>query len=273
MNPITVRQMDFNFSEGLDPVVVVGDPGLSYGIIGLSLLLPHLEPYLIRSMKAARKHVTDPRLLDALARFSAQEGQHYRQHIKLNQAIRLQHFPKLAELESELAADYQRFTRSRSLRFNLAYAEGFEALTTASARFSFETRQGEKMHPQVADLFLWHLIEELEHRTVAFDVYEHVCGRYAYRLIAGLYAQLHMARFIVRVTKYMIEADPETVARHGGREMQKRRNREQLALARRHLLPKVLRTYLPGYTPHDIDFTEEMSGLAKMYSARAVHTS
>ena len=28
-----------------------------------------------------------------------------------------------------------------------------------------------------------------EHRTVAFDVYDHVCGGYLYRLAVGLFAQ------------------------------------------------------------------------------------
>lgn len=34
----------------------------------------------------------------------AQEGQHYRQHMLLNDAIGLQGFPKLADLEQELPA-------------------------------------------------------------------------------------------------------------------------------------------------------------------------
>ena len=100
--PIVVRQMDFDFPPDIDPVVVEGDPEESYRLIGLSLLLPYLEPYLIRTMKEAKKQVRDPALVDDLERFSAQEGQHYRQHMRLNDAIRLQGFPRLAELEKEL---------------------------------------------------------------------------------------------------------------------------------------------------------------------------
>lgn len=97
--PIVVRQMDFDFPADIDPVVVEGDPEQSYGMIGLSLLLPYLEPYLIRTMKEAKKQVSDPELIDDLERFSAQEGQHYRQHMLFNDAIRLQGFPNLVELE------------------------------------------------------------------------------------------------------------------------------------------------------------------------------
>ena len=122
----------------------------------------------------------------------------------------------LHEVTRELEADYRRFSKTRSLRFNLAYAEGFEALTTASARFAFENGVGSKMTAHARDLFTWHLLEELEHRTVAFEVYAHVCGGYFYRLFAGLYAQWHMSRFIRRVTKLMLKASPEVLEACGG---------------------------------------------------------
>ena len=147
MQDITVRQMDFQFPDGMDPVVIPGEPEQSYGIVGLSLLLPYLEPYLIRTMKEAKKVVTDPELRADLEKFSAQEGQHYQQHIRFNNVIREWGFPRLEEFENELDADYRRFSETKSLRWNLAYAEGFEAFTTAGACFSFETGGNDGMHP------------------------------------------------------------------------------------------------------------------------------
>ena len=188
MHDITIRQMPFEFPDEIDPMVIPGRPEESYGIVGLSLLLPYLEPYLIRTMKEARKKITDPDLRADLDAFNAQEGQHYRQHMKFNAAIRGFGFPGLAELEAQLDADYKRFSQERSLRFNLAYAEGFEALTTASAHALFERGLHPDMNPHMHDLLEWHLVEELEHRTVAFDVYDHVCGGYVYRTAMGLWA-------------------------------------------------------------------------------------
>ena len=271
MHDITVRRIEFDFPEDIDPVCVDGNPKDSYALISFSLLLPYLEPYLIRTMRAAKKRVTDPELVKDLERFSAQEGQHYRQHRRFNDVIRTKGFPRLREFEDELDADYRRFTQEKSMRWNLAYAEGFEALTTATARFALERGFG-GMHPAVAHLFTWHLVEELEHRTVAFDVYEHVCGGYLYRLLVGLVAQRHMLRWTGRVARYMLEADPESLARCGGREAQRARRRMQYA-ARRRLLPKLLPTYLPWYTPEKIEFTEEMKRLAERYSEMAVRTS
>jgi predicted metal-dependent hydrolase len=266
---ITVRHMAFDFPDDIDPVFVPGEPEESYGFIGLSLLLPYLEPYLIRTMKVARKQISDPQLIDDLERFSAQEGQHFREHIRFNAVIRKQGVPGLAQLEERLEADYQRFSRTRSLRFNLAYAEGFEALTTASARFAFEEADVRAMHPAVANLMLWHAVEELEHRTVAFDVYQHLCDSYFYRVCMGLFAQWHMARFIRRAARLMLEADPEVLAKHGGRAGHRRRRRMQARMALRRLLPDVLRTHLPWYTPHDIEFTPQMQQVAERYTEMA----
>ena len=123
MDTITVRQMPFEFPDEIDPVFIEGDPELSfegmstgYAMIASSLLLPHLEPYLIRSMTAAAKHVTDPKVLQSLEGFAAQEGQHYRMHMKFNAAIRRSGFPGLEALEQELSDDYHRFTKTRSCR-------------------------------------------------------------------------------------------------------------------------------------------------------------
>lgn len=268
---ITVRRMQFDFPDDVDPLVVAGDPEQSYTVIGLSLLLPYLEPYLIRTMKQAKPRIDDPALVDDLERFSAQEGQHYRQHMRFNEVVR-RRLPDLHALEEELDADYRRFSREKSLQFNLAYAEGFEALTTAAARFSFERGLGD-MHPAIGDLFTWHLVEELEHRTVAFDVYDHIYGGYFYRLRAGLYAQWHMARFIARVTSHLLANTPDAIAANGGdaglRERRRMRGKDVL----RRLVPKVLATYLPWYTPHRIEMPQSLVEMGARYTERAERVS
>lgn len=37
--------------------------------------------------------------------------------------------------------------------------------------------------PIVSDLFTWHCAEEVEHRTVAYDLYQHLGGTYAMRVV------------------------------------------------------------------------------------------
>ena len=266
-NEITIRRMTFAFPAEIDPMVVEGQPEESYVYVALSLLLPYLEPYLIRTMTEARKRVTDPALAADLDLFNGQEGQHYRQHILFNRAIRRQGFPGLAALEAAVDADYRRYTQTRSLRWNLAYAEGFEAFTSAMARFTFEEGLTARMHPAARELYEWHLLEELEHRTVAFDVYAHVCGGYLYRLVIGLFAQWHLNRFVLRAAFQMLGADPVAFrARYGGVGSAFRRLRPLLWLEVRRLFPKILATYLPFYTPHRIHLPAGTAELRARYA-------
>lgn len=269
---ITVRRMDFRFPDEIELDFSRGKPELSFGLIGLSLLLPYLEPYLIRTMKKARERITDPDLLADVENFSAQEGQHYRQHIRFNRALRLSGCSGLEDLEKKLEEDYLRFSRTRSLRFNLAYAEGFEALTTAFALFSLEGPDELLGHSPGEELLRWHAIEELEHRTVAFDVYEHVFGGYFYRLFVGLFAQWHFLRFVRRTVRDMKESSPDILARHGGREGRRRRRRTDSDVIRR-FLPRVLKTYLPWYTPHDIVLSDDLRAATVRQTEHALSTS
>lgn len=267
---ITVRRLRFEFPADLDPVLVEGRPEESFMHVGISALLPHLEPYLIRSMRSAKPHVRDEKLLADLEAFSGQEGQHYRQHLRFNEAMRLERFAGLREAQEDIEADYRRFTRTKSLRFNLAYAEGFEAFTTALSRFSFETGLLDRLPPNVRDLFVWHLVEELEHRTVAFDVYDHVCGGYVYRAGVSLFAQWHLNRFVLRVAEVLRRADREGFRKtYGGPAAARVRTRTLRRQKATRLIPKVLATYLPWYSPHRIAMPAAARVLADQYAARS----
>jgi predicted metal-dependent hydrolase len=279
LDKITVRKMAFEFPDDIDPVFMDGDHKQSFAFIAGSLLLPHLEPYLIRSMKAAEQHVTDPAVLDDLKKFASQEGQHYQMHKKFNETIRRAGFPGLEALEQELSDDYKRFTSTKSLRFNLAYAEGFEALTMNAVKHMMEPNGFGDNLPVFMQMVEWHFVEELEHRTVAFDVYDHVCGGYFYRLVVGIWAQWHFTSWIRRATKYMLAANPQTKQ---GTETQAILTESEKSIENvptiktatvGNLMPGLLRIYLPNYNPHDIEISPGIQVLADKYTEMAIKVS
>lgn len=267
---IPIRRLSLHFPENCSPVLAAGRPEESYLYIGLSLLLPYLEPYLVRTMVAARSQLQDPELVKDTDAFIGQESQHYKMHMQFNKSLDLQKYEGLKDLEDELAADYRRYSASSSLRFNLAYAEGFEALTMAMARFVFHIGALDRVQPHARDLFRWHLVEEMEHRTVAFDVYQSMCGAYLYRLGVGLFAQWHLWQFMLRVTRLMIRAEGEAFHKtHGGRWRSFQRVGSLLWLALLHLVPKLLNTYMPWYSPHRIPMPDQVKAIAEEYTERA----
>jgi len=273
LDTMTIRKMPFEFPDTIDPVFMNDDHKLSFSLIAGSLLLPHLEPYLIRSMKAAEKYVTDPVVLDGLKKFASQEGQHYQMHKKFNETIRLAGFPGLEALEKELADDYQRFTKTKSLRFNLAYAEGFEAMTMNAVKHLMEPDGFGDDLPVFLQMVEWHFMEELEHRTVAFDVYDHVCGGYFYRLIVGIWAQWHYNNWIRRAAKYMLKTRPQDKPVEKDPAKRTPGSNALKLNAVRTLFPGLLRIYLPNYTPHDVEIAPGMQVLADKYSKMALETS
>jgi len=265
--------MDFGFPETIDPEILPGRPEESFAYMGISVILPYLEPYLIWVMKAALPKIRDRELRNQVERFIAQEGQHYRQHIAFNNAAGVSRPAAIRELEVDIEATYARYASSRSLRFNLAYAEAFEAATTAVGLAAFETNLFDDMHATPADIWQWHLIEELEHRTVAFDVYRHMFDDYRYRVAVSAFVHGQLVRFAARVAKVLLAEEPDRVTRLGGREAQRQRMAEFTARFGRRTLPKLAHTYLPHYTPHNIAMPARLATLAERYAQRAVKTS
>lgn len=250
---ITVRCPALPFPTRIDPVVMDGQPEMSYGLVGISLSLPYLEPFLIRTLSEVKRHIKDPALLEQIRLLSAQEGQHFRLHTRFNKAV-VQKFPALAALEEELAEDCRRFTATRSLKWRLAYAVSLEAFTVAFSRFLFADQVLRDVQPAVVrDLFEWHAAEELEHRSVAFDLYEHLYGGdYAFRTAVSLYAQWHFLRFVIRAARLMLAHDRALGRDHGRPAQVRGRVLSLLGQFTRGMLPDVLAGHSPRYRPHGI---------------------
>ncbi len=266
MEAITVRRMGFEFPDDLELVFVRDEPGLSYTFVGTWMLLPYLEPYLIRSMREALPRIESPDLRADVQAFCAQEGQHYREHARANDVVRrrLPGARGLADLEREIAAEFEAFSKQRSLRWNLAYAEGFEALTAAQSLTQFEERVFARMTGPLRDLMEWHIMEELEHRTVAFDVYRTLFGGYFYRLFVGLWAQWHFLSRGGRLARCLASADR---ASFRGR----RASRRWLLRYALRALPRVLAIYMPWYDPRRAPLPTACLEARERYSRAAQH--
>lgn len=270
MDEIPVRRIQFEFPPDMDLVFIDDDPELSYTFVGTWFMLPYLEPYLIRSMTAALEHVKDPTQQEEMKRFIQQESQHYRQHARANAVIRARkpEYAKLAELEKQLDEEFKRFSKEKSLKWNLAYAEGFECMTAAAS--SVQVEQGlfaDPGHP-LRQLALWHVMEELEHRNVAFEAYGATRGSYFYRLFVGLWAQFHFLGWGARMAKVLKEADAEVFARYENAESKARRD------ARRKtywgaVLPRWLSIYMPWYSPRKLKLPPNFEATRERFTRMA----
>lgn len=271
MPEMTIRRLAFEFSPEMERVFVKDDPETSYMFLGAWMMLPYLEPYLIRTMRQALPQIADPQLKSDLKHFCAQEGEHFKQHAKANEIIRGLHpgFAAVLALEAELDEEYKRFSKEKPLAFNLAYAEGFESMTSAVSSVQLDMDMYDRVDSPLAELAKWHVMEELEHRTVAFDVYHAVGGGYFYRVRNQLWAQMHYFKWAKRFADVLKAADAETFARFDTPEAKATRTAFSKAYWRR-ALPKLLATYLPGYNPRKLALGPGFAAAQQKYTGLAV---
>ncbi|MEM9564939.1 MAG: metal-dependent hydrolase [Actinomycetota bacterium] len=261
MATITVRRPDFAWPSDLPVLPDPDDPSRSCELVALSFTLPYLEPYLIRTMRTAAKQVDDEELRAEMKAFSGQEAQHFQQHARINDVVRSQLSDRgataMRALEDGLEADYRRYSDERSVAFNLAYAEGFEAMTFSLARSAMTFEDTERLVPEWADLLAWHLAEEVEHRTVTFDAYEAVVGRYPYRVAVGARAQTHFLSYLLRMAAVLRRdiVDPSTST-----------GRVVVDALRRNwgngTIPGTLRAHRPSYDPRKVPLSDEVRSIA-----------
>ncbi len=191
---IRVRKIRFEYPDDLAAHWNPARPEWSQVVNASSLLMPYLEPFLIDAVREAIPSITDPALREDARAYVGQEAHHFAQHRRLNDLLlaRGRGYEGLREHERRLDADYDRLRR-RPLAFRLAYAAGFETMALAIGHLLVSQREYffADADPSVSSLVLWHFVEELEHKTAAFDVYQHVVGRWPYRLYGLAWAMGH----------------------------------------------------------------------------------
>jgi predicted metal-dependent hydrolase len=251
------------------PVYVAGNAMASYQTSGLGLYVAVLEPFIVKATRRVLPKITNAALAEEADRFCRQEAQHYQQHERFNALIFNHGYPGLQERYEILRADFQRMLDAEDDRYRVGFVEGFESNTTQGALL--QLKSGVLQHPKTlkpfGELWAWHMLEEFEHRNVAFDIYEHLYGDWPFRARMCWIAQAHMARFIADCSRIMSTAD---VTRYGDICRIRRRDRALGFVA--HSIARV-RSMLPNYTPHRYEVPASVAMLSARFTAQAEATS
>lgn len=208
-----VRKVDLDFSCAKihwNP----REPEYAQLLNGLSSGFPLLEPFLIKVVREAR-HLAPLSMQRDIELFIGQEARHYVQHAKFNKLLYDAGYD-LRPVMDKLARSYERALATRSLKFNLAYCDGFETFGPMLAYFFFEhapdLMQG--WDEPTVYLWLWHLSEEFEHRAVCFELYQAIYGdtpSYFYRCGMMWYAMIQLFGYGLEAYKVIITKDREAM--------------------------------------------------------------
>ena len=271
MHNIPVRHMEFDIpsAEDFDPKWAANNIAVSYITIGVSLYVAYLEPFLVKSLRRVLDKIEDPELKENVDRFCRQEAQHYMQHERFNQAILGKGYPGLQERFDELKADFDRFLETKGDKWCVGFVEGFEAYTNQGALKSLKSGvfDHRKTNRAFGDLFKWHMTEEIEHRFVAYDIYDHLYGDYFFRVKMCMIAQWHIWNFTMDCIRIM---SPVDVARYDD---SYRFSGVMRLMATAVVQPSFFKTYMPWYSPYKMVIPDNIGVRSKELTEAAVKVS
>ena len=179
MTSFPVRRSRFQVKENLARHYVVGkSPLIAHLLTALSATFPAGERFFIDSLRNVRDQVHDDELQKQISAFIGQEAHHGKEHQAFNEFMARKGLP-IAKIDqfvkNAIAFEEKNLSKQRMLAKTCA----LEHFTAMFAEMILE-------HPEFLDgiddrlkpLWLWHAIEESEHKAVAYDVYQTTVGDY-----------------------------------------------------------------------------------------------
>ena len=248
---ITVRKAQFN-PKAIRRHYFANSPIMSHLLTALSSTFPIGEQFFVHSVRNVRDKVQDEKLQAQIAAFIGQEAMHSKAHAEFNDAWRSDDY-NLDRFQAWLARKDQ-YVKNLHPKIQLAITCAFEHFTALLGGYILR-------HPEVLStldddavkLWVWHAIEEIEHRAVAFDVYQAVYGddkirRMIMRSVTTGFASLTLYSAI----KLFMQDRKKSLPKIGG-------NIFGLYLLAKMLIqmfPEYLSYYQKDFHPADIDYSK-----------------
>lgn len=252
----TTRRVTFDRDLAAVPKHFAGDGDLvmSHLFAVLSASFPEGEDYFVRSVRAFRDRVTDPALAAAVRGFIGQETVHRRQHDALNGRLAELGYPT-KRIDTFTRVGIRIRERISKPETNLAATAALEHVTASLAELmmedeAFRAAIGTSL---VGEMFLWHALEEAEHKSVAFDVYKLTDGGERRRVLIMRGVRVGIVGGMILETAISLARDRETYRKGALRASIQRFRATPLANGE---LWRRLRTYdEPDFHPDDVDST------------------
>lgn len=178
----------------------------------ITFFAPGFEKFIVDATREALPLIRDPKTVEEANAYLRQEAQHSAAHMSHFRAL-ARRWPGLQETMEQVVASFENLTATKPLAWRLGYAAVIEATFTPYFKV-FLDHEDKLFRPgdeRVASLFIWHFVEEIEHRSSALMVYDAVHDSYPYRLktIGGVIGHIDELLAIISAgfQKHVPEAD------------------------------------------------------------------
>ena len=198
-------------------------PFISYFINEINMILPAGEFWFCRLYNKVLPQIQDPKLKEDVQAFIRQEAMHAQAHNSANKEyltvrnINIQRNLNVMDfLFGELLADaplglkVPKVLEHQWDLFRLGIVATVEHMTCVLGKYVLYNNEWEKLGADASmlDLVKWHGAEEIEHRTVAFDLYRHLGGGYIARYYLSVVVIAAVLGLWVDGAAHIMKQDP-----------------------------------------------------------------
>lgn len=245
-------------------------PYVTHFFNAMSLMFPAGERYFIDSVRYYRDCIDDPELKKQVLGFIGQEAMHTREHVEYNALLDAAGLPamRLDRFITKLL-DYGRKKLPPSIQ--LAQTVALEHYTAMMAGLLLDDpRRIEGSVPSYVQVWTWHALEETEHKSVSFDVWNAVIKpgpkRYLMRTLTMLQITVMFWVIVFCFHVRLIAAD-----RPHGHRLRNSWILVRFLFSRRGVFPCIaldwLRFFKPSFHPWDHDNSAYLSRVDELVAA------
>ncbi len=211
------RDVAFDWSE-VPLHYIPGEPFATQFWNIMHLAIPLGEKMMAGCLAEALPYIEDPRLREEAVGFIGQESMHASSHESYHEHLSAQGIdiaPVVHNIETmfqTFLGDHRLSGRAKEewLKERLAFFAAAEHFTAIVGQWMLDAEAWDEagMDPTMKDLLRWHGAEEVEHRNVLFDVYQHVDGSYPRRVRMAVVASAGLLATWTLSADYLMRQDP-----------------------------------------------------------------
>ncbi len=261
-----VRRMDFEFKD-VPRYWAGNDAGLTHFMTALSALFPDGEKFFVDSTRAVRNEpkLADPQMQKEISAFIGQEAMHSKEHLAFNASAQAYGYD-VRTLEKMTGTVIKtgvkvvgKIMKPFGFTNEMIGLTGTCALEHFTATIASELLRNTDLQAIINDetmyrLWMWHAVEENEHKSVAFDVYATMYGSgakaYTMRATAMVIAMVLIFFTQSYFTARLMKQDNKLTLKDSKRMIKFMYGRNGFMTRQ---IPELLAFFRPGFHPTDFD--------------------
>jgi len=202
-----IRRLGLDFSD-VPKDWLMDDPVVTTYANGLHLVFPEGERFFIRSVRAYMHRVDDPALKARVKGFVGQEAMHGKEHEASFEMMAEQGYEVQSWLRWYRWLAFDVLERWAPARLCLSVTTALEHLTASLGENALRDDLLDRAHPTMTTLLRWHAAEEIEHKSVAYDVYQVTGGGWLVRMLGMVVAALGLLFFWTSAVRHIRRQNP-----------------------------------------------------------------